>query len=161
MNLEEIEARLLDHERRLASLEGGKAVAPVHRESAMATPVVVLAARDFLLSKHPKSLNDKVLVAGYYIEVILGEPSFNLDRLYGVFDQMRESPPGNRRDPPYNNENYGFFRPEGEKVYSRTANNRWTLTNAGRARVEDGTFPRPRKSKRRAIGGEKSTGAAS
>jgi len=151
----EIEARLLDIERRLAYLEAGRAAMPGQREPSRSASGTVPSARDFLMSKHPTTLNDKVLVAGYYIEVILGETSFNLDRLYQVFDQMRESPPGNRRDPPHNNEKYGFFRPEGTKIHSRTANNRWTLTNAGRARVEAGAFPRPKEPKRRGSGKEK------
>ena len=83
-------------------------------------------------------MNDKVLTIGYYIEIHLGEESFDFDRLYAVLGQAKEPLPGNRRDPPFQNVRNGLFREIGARAAGKTARNRWSLTNTGIARVEAG-----------------------
>jgi len=130
-----LEAWKADVERRLAALE--VASRPPQAPGGRA-PGKVVAPREFLLTKNPPSMNDRVLTAGYYIETVVGEESFDMDRLYAFLGQAKEALPANRRDPPYQNVKRGFFMEIGDRGRGKTARNRWSLTNAGIKRVESG-----------------------
>jgi len=95
--------------------------------------------REFLMSKpNAKTLGNLGLLAGYYIEVILGKESFDLDELNEFYAAAKEPRPAAYRDIPYQNVKRGIFREVGKRVQSRTAHNRWALTNLGISRVEAG-----------------------
>lgn len=137
MSASDLAAWKADVERRLAALEA--AAAPTANAP---TPVraagKAVAPREFLLSKNPPSMNDMVLTAGYYIETVAGEESFDMDGLYEFLGKAKEALPANRRDPPYQNVKRGFFMEVGDREKGNTARNRWSLTNAGLKRVESG-----------------------
>lgn len=130
-----VEDRLTDLELRVIALEGKASRAPPLRpavDSRKKSP------REFLLSKAPKSDNDKTLVAGYFIEIVEGRESFDFDDVEQFYAQAKEAAPANRRDPPYQNVKKGYFREVGKRQVGKTARNRWALTNSGIARVDGG-----------------------
>jgi len=121
-------------ERRVSALEGGTVV-PKDMGQHPPTP------REFLLSKNAKSQNDKTLLAAYYLEVLKGKTSFNLDDLEGFYDAAKETRPKNRRDAAFQNVKRGCFREVGDRVQASTARNEWALSNSGIKRVEE-NFPK-------------------
>jgi hypothetical protein len=128
-------ARLSELELRVRELEarvGQKAGSPTARSETKPSP------REFLLAHMPKSDNDKTLAAGYYIEMIAGNDSFNFDDIEAFYGQAKEAAPMNRRDPPYQNVRKGYFREVGKRQAGKNARNRWALTNLGIERVESG-----------------------
>ena len=133
----ELLARVEALEQRVSALEGDGTKAKTQtRES---TP------REFLLSKPTKSILDKTLLAGYYIETVMMRTDFDLDDLSRFFDAAKESQPANRRDPPHQLVKKGYFREVGERVQASTARNKWSLSNSGLKRVED-NFPTEKRS---------------
>jgi hypothetical protein len=81
-------------------------------------------------------LRDLGLLAGYYLEVHKGIDGFDLDALNQFYSDAKEPRPRAYRDIPYQNVRRGVFRVIGKTVQSRTAHNRWALTNKGLALVE-------------------------
>lgn len=128
-----LEARVEAIERRLRS------EAPKQLASPAKTP------REFLLEVNPTSDNDKTLTAGYYLEMILGRPSFNFDDIDEFYAQAKEAAPANRRDPPYQNVKRGYFREVGQRQVGKNARNAWALTNSGVKRVEGRFTSRARR----------------
>jgi hypothetical protein len=128
-----IEDRIGELEERVLALERSRAA------STPASPKAeVPSARDFLLDKAPKTDDDKTLTAGFYLEIISGQDSFDFDDIERFYHQAKEAAPANRRDPPYQNVQKGYFREIGKRQVGKTARNRWALTNTGIARVEEG-----------------------
>jgi hypothetical protein len=130
----ELEERLSDLERRVSALEGTHAVPVISAPNSTERPP---SPREFLLSKTgADSLNDKVVVAGYYIEHYEGKDSFDHDDIARFLVTAKERPPANRRDVIYQNVKHGAIREVGPRAKGRTARNRWCLTNTGIAMVE-------------------------
>lgn len=127
-------ARIEALERRVATIEGLKS-------DKEATTTNQQSPREYLLSKNVSSALDKTLLAGYYIETVIGKASFNLDDLSAFFNTAKEQIPKNRRDAPYQLVKKGYFREVGNRVQASTARNEWSLTNSGMKRVED-NFPK-------------------
>lgn len=126
--------RLADLERRVAALErlnkptAAVTVQPTGRP---------MSPREFLLSRSgARLLNDKALVAGYFIETLDGKESFAHDDLGHFLNASKETLPKNRRDITCVNVKRGTFREVGERVQASIAKNRWSLTNKGIAMVE-------------------------
>lgn len=120
-------------ERRLDALEGKLDASGSTRSRTDRT----LSPREFLLSKPGvKTLADLGLAAGYYLEVVCGADGFDLDDLNRFYSEAKEPRPRAYRDVPYQNVKRGTMRQLGKMVQSRTAHNRWSLTNSGIARVE-------------------------
>jgi hypothetical protein len=122
-------------ERRVAALEAAQRVRPATElKKGKERPQ---SPREFLLSKNgAKGNNDLGAVAGYYIEMRLGKDGFDLDDLNRFYADAKEPRPKAYRDVVYQNVKRGVFRPLGKTVQSRTARNRWALTNTGIALVE-------------------------
>ncbi len=131
---EDLTTRIAALERRVSALEATPVASTPSRGHAP-TP------REFLLSKGPKSQNDKTLAAGYYLEMIQGKATFNLDHLEAFYEAAKEARPKNRRDAAFQNVKRGYFREVGDRVQASTAKNEWSLSNTGIKRVEDG-FPK-------------------
>jgi hypothetical protein len=131
MATSDLEARVNDLERRMDRFESaGRSPAP--RDAARPP-----SPREFLLSKSgATTLNDKVLLAGYYIENYEGKESFDYDDLTRFLAAAKESAPKNIRDAVFQNVKRGSFREVGERVRASTARNKWALANPGIARVE-------------------------
>jgi hypothetical protein len=127
-----LEERVLELERRVAALEAPAETVAASQATRKPSP------REFHLEKSPKTDNDKTLVAGYYLELIRGLESFDFDDIETYYRQAKEAPPENRRDPPYQNVKRGYFRRAGKTQQGKAARNRWSMTNTGIARVEQG-----------------------
>jgi hypothetical protein len=130
-----VERRLSDLESRVHALESAN---PPNSRTGTPSSLKRPSPREFLLEKGPGPMIDKTLVAGYWWEVIEGREYFTLDDLAEFLRQAKESPPKNRRDAAYQNVKRGTFREEGARGQSSSAKNRWTLTNNGIMRVEEG-----------------------
>ncbi len=130
-----LEERVAHLERRVAALEAAQHSRPgASLKKGTERPQ---SPREFLLSKNgAKGNNDLGAVAGYYIEMILGKDGFDLDDLNQFYSDAKEPRPKAYRDVAYQNVKRGVFRPLGKTVQSRTAHNRWALTNTGIALVE-------------------------
>lgn len=131
-----IEERVSSLEARVEALESVVKTAARTNRKPTGRPV---SPREFLLSKtHIKGNNNLGLLAGYYLEVTLGGDGFDLDELNQFYSDAKEPRPKAYRDIPYQNVKRGVFRPLGKTVQSRTAHNRWALTNRGIELVEAG-----------------------
>ena len=135
----DLEQRLSDLERRVTALEAARAVPVV---SVPKLTQQMPSPREFLLSKTGAvSLNDKIVVAAYYIEHFEGKDSFDHDDLARILLAAKERPPKNRRDVAFQNVRRGAFREVGQRAKGRTARNRWCLTNTGIEMVESNFEP--------------------
>lgn len=130
---DDLEAWRTKIEERVASLERRlEAPSVAHKPTQTPSP------REFLLTKGPKGAHDLTLAAGYYLEVITGKDSFDLEEIRSFYGQAKEASPANPRDPPFQNVKKGYFREVGKRETGQRARNRWALTNLGIKRVEDG-----------------------
>jgi len=129
---ESIEERIAKLERRVAALESRGPVSPTGKPGDYSSP------REFLLDRAPTTDYDKTLAAGYHIEIISGQESFDFDDIEKFYAAAKEAAPANRRDPPYQNVKKGYFREVGKRQVGMKARNRWALTNLGIQRVESG-----------------------
>lgn len=128
-----LEQRVVDLETRVLALETTRRLPP-DRKSDPNSP----SPREFLMEKLPRTDTDKTLTAGFYIEMISGHASFDFDDIDRFYNEAKEASPANRRDPPYQLVEEGFFRKVGKRATGKNARNRWALTNDGIARVEHG-----------------------
>lgn len=135
----DLEPRLSDLERRVTALEAARSVPVVSAPSpTQQTP----SPREFLLSKTGAfSLDDKTVVAAYYIERFEGKDSFGHDDLARIFLAAKERPPRNRRDVVFQNVRRGAFREVGQRAKGRAPRNTWCLTNTGIHLVESNFEP--------------------
>ena len=126
--------RVADLERRVAAIEGSRSVPLVNVPKDVGRP---MSPREFLLSKTgADSLNDKIVVAAYYIENVEHKDSFDHDDLARFLVAAKERPPKNRRDVVFQNVRRGAFREVGEHSKGSNARNRWCLTNTGITMVD-------------------------
>ena len=94
-----------------------------------------LSAKEFLLSKNPKSETQKVVALAYFLERQEALLSFNVSDLEGAFRSAREKLPKNMNDAVNKNIARGFLMPAAEKKDSKKA---WQLTSTGERFVESG-----------------------
>jgi hypothetical protein len=126
-DIERINKILSDHEVRLNKIE--KLLA--------AEPEIVKgkkSIKEFMLSKGPRTDNDKLLAIGYYLEKYEGMESFNAKDLEDGFEEAKEPMPGNINLTVIRNIQKGFIMELKEKKDSLKA---WNLTNTGEKQVEN------------------------
>jgi hypothetical protein len=131
MSGEDMAARLGRLEERVERLEkrleGGSAVEAAKSKR--------LSAKEFLLSKNPKSETQKVVALAYFLERQGALASFNVSDLETAFRAAREKLPKNMNDAVNKNIARGFLMPAHEKKDSKKA---WQLTSTGERFVENG-----------------------
>jgi hypothetical protein len=93
-----------------------------------------LSAKEFLLTKSPKSEVQKVLALAYFLEHQEGIESFNVSDLEATFRSAKEKLPKNLNDAVNKNIARGFMMEAKEKKDSKKA---WLLTSTGERFVEE------------------------
>lgn len=92
------------------------------------------SAKEFLLSKAPKTAPEQVLVLAYFLERERGVESFNIDDLEAMFREAKERLPTNLNDVVYQCGKRGMVMDAAEKKNSKKA---WSLTSTGESFVAD------------------------
>jgi len=93
-----------------------------------------LSAKEFLLTKLPKSEVQKVLALGYFLEHEEGVEPFNVTDLEATFRSAKEKLPKNLNDAVNKNIARGFIMEAKEKKDAKKA---WHLTSTGERFVEE------------------------
>jgi hypothetical protein len=123
---------------RLSSLEKRVRTLESQLLSSSTLPIATLAkktsAKEFLLSKAPKTAPEQVLVLAYFLERERGIESFNIDDLEAIFREAKERLPTNLNDVVYQCGKRGMVMDAEEKKNSKKA---WSLTSTGEAFVTD------------------------
>jgi hypothetical protein len=130
MNEHNLNLRLTDLEERVERLEkqlAGEGAAGVARARR-------LSAKEFILTKSPKSETQKVVTLAYFLEHEEGMTSFNVADLEKAFRAAREKLPKNMNDAVNKNITRGFVMAASEKKDSKKA---WQLTSTGERFVEN------------------------
>jgi hypothetical protein len=125
-DIDRINKALSNHEDRIAKLEKLLTAKPPIAEEK-------LSIKEFILSKKPKTDNDKVLAIGYYLEKYRGMSSFNAKDLENGFQEAKEAMPGNVNLTVIRNIQKGFMMESKDKKDNLKS---WNLTNTGERRVE-------------------------
>jgi hypothetical protein len=128
INIEEINARLIELEKRVSIIEG-KFVP----EKELTTKKISI--KEFFIPKSPKDSVQKTLLIGYYLEHYEGLSSFNIKDLEEGFRSAREPVPQNLNDKVNMNINKGHIMPVKEEKDKLKA---WVLTNTGERIAEEG-----------------------
>ena len=92
------------------------------------------SAKEFLLTKSPKSEVQKVLALGYFLEHQEGVEFFNVSDLEATFRSAKEKLPKNLNDAVNKNIARGFMMEAKEKKDSKKA---WHLTSTGERFIEE------------------------
>ena len=86
------------------------------------------SAKEFLLTKNPKTDTQRLLALGYFLEYMSGMDSFNINDLESAFRAAKEKPPGNINDVVNKNIARGFLMDVAIRKDSKKA---WCLTSTG------------------------------
>lgn len=130
MEIEDIAGRLGKLEERVERLERefGSEIA------AGAAKARKQSAKEFLLTKSPRSEVQKALLLAYFLEQEEGLTSFNVPDLEAAFRSAREKLPKNMNDVVNKNIAHGFLMEAKGKKDSKKA---WQLTSTGERFVEN------------------------
>ena len=125
-----IEQKIENLEKRVAALEE-----KLPREAVFSEPLVKkMSAKEFLMTKNPKTDTQKTLALAYYLEYINGMHSFNVADLGAAFSLAKEQHPANINDAVNKNITRGFLMEATEKRGGKKA---WILTATGEKYVGD------------------------
>lgn len=130
MDSEGLIARLANLEERVEKLERQF----VNESAVSAAKARKQSAKEFLLTKSPKSEVQKALVLAYFLEREEGLMSFNVPDLEAAFRSAREKLPKNMNDVVNKNIAHGFLMEAKEKKDSKKA---WQVTSTGERFVEN------------------------
>jgi hypothetical protein len=131
MNNDEVQAKLVDLERRIQVLETGRQ--PEANPRATATKQQSL--REFLNEKKPLTANDRGLCIAYYYETVKAYDSFNAEDIKAGFRDARISPPKNPNDVINKNIAKAYMM---DAEQAKDGKKAWVLTGTGLEVVEKG-----------------------
>ena len=106
----------------------------VNESTSAVTKPRKLSAKEFLLTKSPKSEVQKVLALAYFLEHQEGIESFNVSDLEATFRAAREKVPKNLNDAVNKNIARGFMMEAKEK---KDLKKTWQLTSTGGRFIEE------------------------
>lgn len=128
MDIEDMDVRLTTLEDRVGRLER-----LLEAEAPAGTKARKQSAKEFLLTKNPKSEVQKAIALAYFLEREDGVSPFNVADLETAFRAARERLPKNVNDVINKNIARGFLMEVREKKDSKKA---WQLTSTGERFVE-------------------------
>lgn len=125
-----IEQRMEELENRVAVLEG----IPSQGAMPSALKSKKMSAKEFLITKEPKTDTQKTLALAFHLEHIEGMKSFNATDIEVIFHSAKEKLPININDAVNKNIARGFIMEAQEKKDAKKA---WVLTTTGEKFVEN------------------------
>ena len=129
----DINERLQDLESRIVKLESGQSIqAQVQKQN---QKVKTMSLREFLNLKKPKTVNDNVLVIGYYLEHLKEFEAFNVDDIKLGFREAKIPLPSNLNDVVNKNIKKAYVMSAGSQKDGKKA---WVLTATGDDIAEQG-----------------------
>lgn len=129
MSIEGMTVRLASLETRIEKLER-----LFESETPVGTKARKQSAKEFLLTKNPKSEVQKAIALAYFLEREECLASFNVPDLEAAFRSAREKLPKNMNDVVNKNVAHGFLMEAKGKKDSKKA---WQLTSTGERFVEN------------------------
>ena len=131
MTNEEVQAKLVDLERRVQALEADQQPQANNRAATSKQQ----SLREFLNEKKPITANDRGLCIAYYYETIKGYESFNAEDVKTGFRDARITPPKNPNDVINKNIAKAYMMDAEQTKGGKKA---WVLTGTGLEAVEKG-----------------------
>jgi hypothetical protein len=125
---DDLEARLVDIERRVTVLEQRM----ISAHSAPETPTKRLSVQEFLAAKKPTTDLERTVMIAYFMEHFTGVSPYNINDLRDAFRQAREPLPANLSDTVNKNIQKGLIMEVGERKGGLKS---WVLTASGEAYV--------------------------
>lgn len=125
--------KILELEERIKKLED-ILLSSSHSDKHLELKGKKISAKEFLMTKQPKTDTQKVLVFAYYLEYTAGMQSFNVVDAETVFRSAKEKLPANINDAVNKNIARGFIMEAEEKKDGKKA---WYLTSTGEKFVDE------------------------
>jgi len=131
----DINKRLQDLEVRVAKLELSQPTQTQTQTQKQNQKVKNMSLREFLNLKKPKTVNDNVLVIGYYLEHLKGFEAFNVDDIKFGFREAKIPQPTNLNDVVNKNIKKAYVMSAESQKDGKKA---WVLTATGEGIVKKG-----------------------